>query len=219
MAPAYATTFISGGNNSFAPPNAPGSTVNVLGGSVYPTTKSQSTGWASDYAPCTQVKTVKNASGAEIGYANPLVAAAYPAGTIPSKGAMRQNGPTRILELSDGTSTTILYGEAGGRTMQWYTSGSAAYDQTKITGPIWADSDNRLTITGTSTDGKSSIGSGPCAMNCNNLAGDPYAFHPSGANFAFADGSVRFISKSVSITVLAALVTKDGGEVIDSSAY
>jgi prepilin-type N-terminal cleavage/methylation domain-containing protein/prepilin-type processing-associated H-X9-DG protein len=210
---AYATTYIAPGNDAFAPPNAQGSTINIFGAKVYPTLKSTSTGWTSDYAPLAQVKTAKDASGAEIAYANPLVAAAYPG--IPSKGAMRQNGPTRILEITDGTSTTTLYSEAGGRDRQCFTGGTCvAYDATKITGPIWADSDNRLTVTGTDPTGTTSFGTGPCAMNCNNLQGDIYSFHSGGANIGFADGSVRFVSQSITIQVLAALVTKAGGEVI-----
>jgi prepilin-type N-terminal cleavage/methylation domain-containing protein/prepilin-type processing-associated H-X9-DG protein len=218
--PAYNTTYITPANGAFAPPSAPGSGSNINGGKVYPTAKTTSTGWASDYAPLAQVKTTKDGSGAEIAYTNPLVAAAYPPGTIPSKGAMRQNGPTSMLEITDGTSNTTLYSEAGGRNRQYYTGGAnIAYDQTSITGPIWADSDNRLTVTGTSPDGMGSFGTGPCAMNCNNLQGDIYSFHTLGANIAFADGSVRFVRQSVTIAVLAAMVTKAGGEVIDANSF
>ncbi len=213
--PAYNTTYISPNNNSFAPPSAPGSKTNVLGGPVYPTTATTSTGWPSDYAPATQVKTSKDKNGAEIAYANPLVAAAYPAGTIPSKGALRQNGKTKMTEISDGTSTTVMFSEAAGRDMQYYTNRTpSAYDPTKITGPIWADSDNRITITGTSPDGTTAFGTGPCVMNCNNLQGDIYSFHTSGANISFADGSVHYVSQTIDIVTLAALVTKAGGEVV-----
>ncbi len=38
--------------------------------------------------------------------------------------------------------------------------------------------------------------------------------HPGGANFALADGSVRFIQRSITIQTLQALSTRDGGEVI-----
>ena len=41
------------------------------------------------------MKTTKDANGAEIAYANPLVAAGYPAGTIPSKGATGAKRPHR----------------------------------------------------------------------------------------------------------------------------
>src|SRR5438309_6976011 len=42
----YATSYIGSGNAAFAPPSAPGSAVNVLGGKVYPTGgNGTSTGW------------------------------------------------------------------------------------------------------------------------------------------------------------------------------
>ncbi|MDC0936097.1 DUF1559 domain-containing protein [Pirellulales bacterium] len=42
-----------------------------------------------------------------------------------------------------------------------------------------------------------------------------YAFHPGGADVAFADGSVHFIDESVENELLVALVTRDGKENID----
>jgi prepilin-type N-terminal cleavage/methylation domain-containing protein/prepilin-type processing-associated H-X9-DG protein len=215
----YNASWIGVGNDAFAPPNGQGSGTNIFGKKVYPTGGSGlTTGWPGDYAPLCQVKTTKDASGAEIAYTNPLVAGAYPAGTVPSKGAMRQNGTTRIVELSDGTSNTTLFSEAGGRHRQYYADRSSIDLPAGTTGPIWADSDNRLTVTGTDATGKVVLNTGtgpwPCAINCNNLAGDIYSFHPGGANVAFADGSVRFVKESVTIALLAALVTKTGGEVV-----
>ncbi len=208
-----ATNYISGGNNSFAPPNAPGSSTNVLGAAVYPTTKCTPSGTVSSYSSLCQVKTNKNASNAETGYTNALVAAALVWAGNGSHGAMEQNGPTSIYEIKDGLSNTTLFSEAAGRDWQ-FTQGNV---QTPLpagtTGPIWCDSDNRLTITGTNGDGSANA-NGPCAINCNNQSGDIYSFHPGGANIVFADGSVRFVSETVPITLLASLVTKAGSEII-----
>jgi len=182
---------------------------------VYPTIANTSTGWTSDYAPLTQVKTVKNASGMEIGASNPLLQTVYVNGP-PSKGAMRQNMRTPITHIYDGTTNTTLFSEAAGRDLQCYADRSAVpYDPTKITGPIWADSDNRLTVTGTDATGKLTIGSGPYVMNTNNLQGDVYSFHTQGANVAFADGSVRFLKQTISIKTMAAIVTRQSGETFD----
>lgn len=218
MAPAYKTNYIGSGNDAFAPPSVSGSSTNIFGRSVYPTISNTSTGWTSDYCPITQVKTTKNGSGVEIAYANPLVAAAYSTGAAPSKGAMRQNTKTPVSDIIDGTSNTTLYSEASGRHLQYFADRvGVPYDASKITGPIWADSDNRITVTGTDATGTGAFGTGPCAMNCNNLQGDIYSFHPGGANIAFADGSVRYTAQSISIVTLAAMVTKAGGEIIPTN--
>jgi prepilin-type processing-associated H-X9-DG protein len=39
------------------------------------------------------------------------------------------------------------------------------------------------------------------------------SFHTGGANFAFADGSVRFLADSADQQTLQALATRSGGEV------
>ncbi len=213
----YAPSYIGNGNAAFAPPASPGASRNVLGGAVYPTGGSgTSIGWTGDYAAIGQVKTIKDPLGAEIGYANPLVTWPWP-GTG-AKGATRQNGPTRMTEITDGTSNTTLYSEAAGRSMLCLTGGVCTTFGGN-TGPIWADSDNRITVTGTEPDGLNKtvkFGNGPCVMNCNNQQGDIYSFHIGGANIAFADGSVRFVAQTIDINTLVALVTKGGGEVVQA---
>ncbi len=217
------TTYISGGNNSFAPPISPGASTNILGGTLYPTTKIVAQGWSGDYAPATQVKTKKDATGKEISAGNALLLPIYPVGNPPSPGAMRQNTGTRMISIKDGTTQTTLYSEACARDKQYFTGGVLSTDP-KLdpqaagnTGMIWADSDNRITVTG--VDPNNPTATGACVMNCNNQSGDIYSFHTNGANICFADGSVKFVSQSITLQTLAALVTRQGGEIVDQSSY
>ena len=43
--------------------------------------------------------------------------------------------------------------------------------------------------------------------------------HPGGANTLFVDGAVHFLTNSLSAETLTALITRDGGEVVDGSSY
>ena len=45
------------------------------------------------------------------------------------------------------------------------------------------------------------------------------SWHPGGANFAFCDGSVKFLKATTDLGVLSALGTRAGGEVISASDY
>ncbi len=45
------------------------------------------------------------------------------------------------------------------------------------------------------------------------------SYHPGGANCGFADGSVRFVKSSTNMTIIWALGTRSGGEVISSDSY
>jgi prepilin-type N-terminal cleavage/methylation domain-containing protein/prepilin-type processing-associated H-X9-DG protein len=47
----------------------------------------------------------------------------------------------------------------------------------------------------------------------------PFAFHSSGMNTLFGDGSVKFIDEAVDIAVFAGLITRDKAERISDSAY
>jgi prepilin-type processing-associated H-X9-DG protein len=61
-------------------------------------------------------------------------------------------------------------------------------------------------------------GNGPKGLHCSNDS-KAYAFHTVGANVVFADGSLHLLSSGINQCVLAGLVTRAGGEVIDASPY
>jgi prepilin-type processing-associated H-X9-DG protein len=43
--------------------------------------------------------------------------------------------------------------------------------------------------------------------------------HPGGVNFLFGDGSVKFLKNSINRVTIAALGSRNGGEVISADAY
>jgi len=136
------------------------------------------------------------------------------AGAGSCKGAMEENVLTRITNILDGTANTILLTEDAGRPKAWR-AGVPGEDQF-VLGCGWCGFNNPLTIQGSTWDGQTRPG--PCAINCTN-DGELYSFHPRGANAVFADGSVRFLNSAITIRVLAALVTRAGGEVLSDNDF
>jgi prepilin-type processing-associated H-X9-DG protein len=45
-----------------------------------------------------------------------------------------------------------------------------------------------------------------------------YSFHPGGAHIVLADGSVQFLKDTIETKVLFALITRNGGEVLNADA-
>jgi prepilin-type processing-associated H-X9-DG protein len=105
-------------------------------------------------------------------------------------------------EGTDALSNTILLIEDAGRPQSWQ-AGRLVDAGDVLIGAGWADPGAAAYLTG-------DIDSG-CLINCNNDR-NIYSFHSGGANFAFADGSVRFLSKSISLKTLVALLTAKSGD-------
>ena len=126
---------------------------------------------------------------------------------------MSRNSRTKILDVTDGSSTTIMVVECGARP-QIYWAGRpqpGSNDQ----GIGWADSEGPFSFDGAAADGS--------AENCATCTGtmnkrnnnEPYSFHTGGGNFLFGDGHVQFVRDSVDIRTFAALLTKSAGEAVN----
>ena len=97
--------------------------------------------------------------------------------------------PTRISEITDGTSNTMMYGEKANGLFAPYES--LCYNW-------WGDA-----LSGNSLfDTLYPLNAFQKVPRVSAVSGDSWAegassFHPGGANFAFADGSVHFIKNSI----------------------
>ena len=130
-----------------------------------------------------------------------------PAGSY--QGAMPAHSVTRIADVMDGTSNTVLITEAAGRPKRWQSGRHMRESFSR--GCPWAAGSNWIEVSGASPDGNVRLG--PCPINCTN-DNEIYSFHPGGANSVFADGSTRFLKADIDIRILARLVTRAGGEII-----
>lgn len=119
----------------------------------------------------------------------------------------------RMATITDGTSNTFLVAECAGRNTYWW---MGRRQVTTISAGPWAHPDSRLQIGGCDpSDPNYPVNNnnvaGPRAVNCINKK-EIYAFHPSGANVAMADGSVRSIAANIDLNVVYGLLTRDRGE-------
>jgi prepilin-type N-terminal cleavage/methylation domain-containing protein/prepilin-type processing-associated H-X9-DG protein len=115
---------------------------------------------------------------------------------------------TRLVDIIDGASQTILITEHAGRPTLWHAGrpvpGTYAVAAAWVGGTL-------IFGQGSTSDGATKPG--PCAINCTNDR-EVYAFHPTGANAVFADGSVHFLRADIDIRIFARMVTRAGDEVV-----
>ena len=116
-----------------------------------------------------------------------------------------------FASIRDGLSNTLAYVEDAGRPNR-YLAGGVAIPGTWA-GSAWADSESEYGLHGCTPSKTTDIRPGRTAVNCTNN-GEPYGFHTNGLNVSLFDGSVRFVSESISIRNFARLVTAQGSDVI-----
>jgi prepilin-type N-terminal cleavage/methylation domain-containing protein/prepilin-type processing-associated H-X9-DG protein len=132
-------------------------------------------------------------------------------------GVMYQDSRTTFLSITDGQSNTLMLGErppSADMQYGWWYSGAGQ----QLTGSgdivLGVREPNLLPVVSGSPCGPGNYPFKPGRID------DPCAFyhywslHPGGANFAFADGSVRFLSYEVN-SILTQLATRAGGEVVE----
>jgi prepilin-type N-terminal cleavage/methylation domain-containing protein/prepilin-type processing-associated H-X9-DG protein len=125
------------------------------------------------------------------------------------QGVLTRNHLTRLSEITDGTSQSIMLTECAGRPKLWNAGRLVLGTYAPDPGAAWV-SGNLIFGVGSSFDGTTQPG--PCAINCTNDR-EVYSFHPGGANTTFADGSIHFLNARIDIRIFARLVTYAGGEV------
>jgi prepilin-type N-terminal cleavage/methylation domain-containing protein len=118
----------------------------------------------------------------------------------------------RVIDVTDGTSNTVLLAEDAGRE-NLFQMGSLVPGTTNGS---WANPGNEISISGFNTATKTMPG--PCAVNCTN-DNEVYSFHSGVAMTLFGDGSVHAISATLDINVLVALMTRSQGEIIPAGTY
>jgi prepilin-type N-terminal cleavage/methylation domain-containing protein/prepilin-type processing-associated H-X9-DG protein len=130
-------------------------------------------------------------------------------------GEGRPSAPVSILQITDGTANTLLFGERPpdyGTVTGWWTSnwtGDFAVGANQTPSLMPDDGSPNCTLGVFRPD---TLAHTQCGLN------HLWSFHPGGANFVFADGSVRFLSYAAS-PVVPLLATRAGGEVIPGDAY
>jgi prepilin-type N-terminal cleavage/methylation domain-containing protein/prepilin-type processing-associated H-X9-DG protein len=129
-------------------------------------------------------------------------------------GCLAKNVENRAAEITDGLSNTFFMVEDAGKPELFRVGRRVPSIAAQDT--IWSNYQNNIGLSGaSSTTGEftTSATDGKCAVNCTNDS-EIYSFHPGGANIAMMDGSVRHLAQSTDIVIVAALLTKDGGETI-----
>jgi len=131
----------------------------------------------------------------------------------------------RFADITDGTSTTLLFGERFHHDPE--------YERQRLVirpdFPPMAGWGRWGFVANQGASGNISL-STPQLINYLVPAGGDFSTledracvfgsgHPGGANFAFADGSVRFLRDSTSLLTLQALSTRDKGEVIATGDF
>jgi prepilin-type N-terminal cleavage/methylation domain-containing protein/prepilin-type processing-associated H-X9-DG protein len=141
-----------------------------------------------------------------------------PPGRDKGNGIFFRNRSVNIASITDGTSQTFMVGERSQNLSRGTWTGAvtnAAVPLVALQGGAGFDPEGggALVLSHTGEN------HGPNAPS-GQAHGDQYwSLHPGGANFLFADGSVRFVKEQVGFKVFQSLGTRNSGEVLSSDQF
>jgi prepilin-type processing-associated H-X9-DG protein len=131
-------------------------------------------------------------------------------------GMFSRNSKVRFADVTDGTSNTIAIGERGSFFTQAPWAGAVSLGTTRITPGAPVNNPGAIEDAPTQTLVHFAV------HTIDDANADPEDFftpHNGAANFLFVDGSVRPVRAGVDISVLQALATRNGGEVVNPDDY
>jgi prepilin-type N-terminal cleavage/methylation domain-containing protein/prepilin-type processing-associated H-X9-DG protein len=131
-------------------------------------------------------------------------------------------GPTTFATIVDGTANTLMVGERpampnnGGQSANATWCGAWVYSE--VDSALGLPNTRQWCATRNQNGGACPSGNQwfqpPAGVNNPCDANHYWSKHPTGGNWLFADGSVRFLSYNIGTATQAALATKAGGEVV-----
>jgi len=127
---------------------------------------------------------------------------------------LERNKYVKFAAITDGLSNSLFLVEDAGRPFRYgagFTKRGADRDGNGAAGG-WGDPDSWFGINGANRL-LGTQGTGPTAVN-GSSDNEIYGFHPGGANVLLGDGSVRFLSESVTLAMVSAFVSRQGGEIL-----
>ena len=132
-------------------------------------------------------------------------------------GLLIKDNLTRVNQVADGLSKTLLVVECAGRPLTYRAGspvtspvGPTKYDQ----GIGWADNLGPFKIDSMNANGTKGAAPGTgIPFNASN-EGEGYSFHDGILNVVFGDSSTRSISESIDLRVFCALVTRAAGDAV-----
>ncbi len=123
-----------------------------------------------------------------------------------------------LAAVTDGLSNTMMFAEMTGGPRAYLAKGVAdpLYNAGYAFGHLGGL--NRLSLRTYSYDGRVPFG-GNCVINCNSGGGNPFSFHPGGANVTLGDGSVRFLKQTVAASTMYKLIGINDGGILSADDF